>query len=188
MAPLYKSQRVALHHQTPTLQQYKITSTKQMISSPRPHHVKSQCKINIQRAKQVLSYSNTDLANSVASFCFANGTHLVCSILKPPCRSQFFVNTQRLSAFHMQGSSHIEVTHATSFQTCIGAPLGALISIKLDAPPGTSQRIPWHHTWYFSLHNTGTTHKHISARLEPHLLHQFAQNLVHQFEQHKCKS
>jgi hypothetical protein len=117
MAPLYKSQRFALHHQAPTLKQYKITSAKQIMSSPRPHHVKSQCKINIQGARKVLSNSKTELANSVASFCFANGTNLICYILKVPFHSQFFVNTQAVPISHAGVFTHWSHTH--NFIRCV---------------------------------------------------------------------
>jgi hypothetical protein len=66
--------------------------------------------------------------------------------------------------------------------------LCALLGITLDVTPGTAERVPWHHTWCISLHNTGETVKHITSCLVPHLVHQFAPHLVHQFEQHKCKS
>jgi hypothetical protein len=142
-----------LHNKNPTLKQYKITSTKQMMSSPRPRHVKSQCKINMQRARQVLSYSKTELANSLASFCFANGTHLVCSILTVPYRSRLFVNTQDDPISHVGFFTHCSNTHNFIQNMC----------------RCNTGFISWYQT-------ECTTWRIIALPLAPHLVHQFAQH------------
>jgi hypothetical protein len=140
-----------------------------MMSSPRPRHVKSQCKINIQRARQVLSNSKIELANSVASFCFANGTQLVCYILKVPFRSQFFVNTQDVTISHAGVFTywgrihnfihcvHCLVSHWMEHLVQHIASLGTILCASIcttQVQQTNTSHHGWHHTWRISLIHT----------------------------------
>jgi hypothetical protein len=67
---------------------------------------------------------------------------------------------------HLADSCPNFATIQNSFQVCFGAPMGAFLSITLDAAPGALQHFPWHHTWTYNLaQHSRNSWVHILAHL-----------------------